>query len=261
MDTILGINTQVFIDNGIWGIITLGLILVGKFWVIPSISKFLENRVSMGTQVLEKLDAIINTMSESSKYQVEITQKFREDINEAHKDRKVIDRKIDVLLGEHVGTLDDNLALNIFASTMDKQHLVAISFYNLRVYSNGLETNRTTIMARYMRKAEEIAGKTINQLGHYYHDGQKLSAFIESYSMIYFRQVMTSLFNAQESIYEETDSISLEDIEAALDRNVSRLITAYRKWLSDKSYTCELASKEVNFDMWQETNDIDIEML
>lgn len=259
MDTILGINTQTFIDNGIWGILTLVLIVIGKLWIIPSISKFLENRVSMGTQVLEKLDTIVNTMSESSKYQAEITMKFREDINEAHKDRKVIDRKIDVLLGEHVGTLDDSLALNIFASTMDKQHLVAISFYNLRVYSNGMETNRPTIMARYMRKAEEISGKTINQLGHYFHDGHKLSTFIESYSMIYFRQVMTSLFNAQESIYAESDTVTLEDIEAALDRNVSRLITAYRKWLTDKNYTCAVAAKETNFDMWQESvSDIEI---
>lgn len=259
MDTILGINAQTFIDKGIWGVATLILIIIGKLWVIPSISKALENRLNMGTRLLDKLDVIITSLDDANRKQNEAISSFKQEINIAHNDRQKIEHKVDVLLGEHAGTLDDTLALNIFASTIHKQHLVALCFYNLRVASNGMETSRQTILARYGRKAEEVAGKTLGQLSHYYHDGQQLSHFFGDYSTIYFHQIFDDLFVAQETSYKNPgESYSLEDIEAALDRNVSRLMSAFRKWIRDKSHTCEKSSEELNYDLWQDIVDFDV---
>ena len=259
MDAILGINTQMFIDNGIWGVVTLIAIIVGKIWIIPSISKVLENRFNQGSQVLTKLDVIIKTLSTSINTQNDAISNFHNEINTAHSTRNNIEKKLDLLLGEHIGTLDEKLALNTFASTVHKQHLTALCFYNLRVSANGIDTNRHAIVSRYSRKSEEVSGKTNAQLSHYFHDGYPLSHFFGGFGHIYFRQVFDSLFLAHEALYKTPDdAYTLEDIEAALERNVSRLMSAFKKWLHDKSYTCEIASNTYNFDLWQDSSDFEL---
>lgn len=258
MDSILNITFENFLEKGIWGIVTLVLIIVGKLWIIPSISKVLENRFNMGTKMLEKLDVIIKALDNSSNVQNNAITSFQQEINISHNSRKNIEHKLDLLLGEHVGTLDEKLALNIFATTVHKQHLVALCFYNLRVDSNGIETSRHTILARYGRKAEEVAGKTYSQLSHYYHDGRPLAHFFSNFGEIYFHQVFESLFLSQELLYKNpAESHTLDDIEAALDRNVSRLMSAFRKWLRDKSYTFDKASHDYDFDLWQDNSDFE----
>jgi len=243
MTSLFGLDAstvQSLADKGLWGIIALLMIVVGRFWIIPSITKFLESRTSMGDKVLNKLDILIENFDES---------------NKEHQRIKTIEEKVDILLGEHAGTLDARLAMHTFATIINKQHLMALSFFNIRIKANGLHTHRDIIIGRYHRKAEEVANKTICELQNYYHQAFPLSHFFTDNAKSYYSHFFNALFNIQtESIHGTNPDLSLEDLQAAMDRNVSRLMGAFKKWLTDKNNTYKVAQQSTNFELMQESS-------
>jgi hypothetical protein len=250
-------TVQQLADKGLWGALALILIIVGKYWVIPSITKFLENRVTLSDKVVDKLDTLITTIKTSNERHDADIVAFKEETVRASQDRQNIDQKIDVLLGEHVGTLDDKLAFTTFANILHKQHLIALSFFNIRVQANGIHTQRDVIIGRYKRKAEELSNKTSYELQHYYHNRLPLSHFFPDNSSSYFNHLFNHLFIIQDGLIEKEEQITLEDLEAALDRNVSRLMKAFRKWLLDKNQTYDVVKETESFELFQEGSSFD----
>jgi len=245
---LFGISASVstkLVENGIWGIIGIIMILVGKFWVIPSITKFMESRASIGNTVVKSLDAILNEFSKSNSELDERTAGFQAAILQATADRHSIENKIDILLGEYVGTLDNRLALRTFATIIHNHHLISLCFYNIRVHVNGIHTDRDIIISRYKRKSEELYEKNNESLGYYYHNKYPLSNFFPDGGVSYFNHLMNALYLIQVT----SPDAQLADIEEAIDINISRLVTAFKKWLVDKDYTYNVAKQRESFEL------------
>lgn len=255
MTSLFGLDAstvQALADKGLWGLLALLLIIVGKYWIIPSITKFLENRATFSDKVVDKLETLIEIIKTSNERHDADIAAFKKETADASNDRKTIDQKIDVLLGEHVGTLDDKLAFTTFANILHKQHLIALSFFNIRVQANGIHTQRDVIIGRYKRKSEELCNKTSYELQHYYHNRRPLSNFFPDNSSSYFNQLFNHLFLIQDGLIQNEEQVTLEDLEAALDRNVSRLMKAFRKWVLDKNQTYDKIKKTESFELFQD---------
>lgn len=254
---LFGISTTMstkLAENGIWGIIGVIMILVGKFWVIPSITKFMESRDSMGKNVVKSLDAILDEFSKSNNEIEQRTAGFQKAILKANADRHSIENKIDILLGEYVGTLDNRLALRTFATIIHNHHLISLCFYNIRVNVNGIHTERDIIISRYKRKSEELCEKNNESLGYYYHNKYPLSNFFPDGGASYFNHLMNALYSIQLASSLESSDAQLADIEEAIDINISRLMTAFKKWLVDKEYTYDIAKNNDNFELAYKNN-------
>ena len=111
--------------------------------------------------------------------------------------------------------------------------------------ANGVDTHRDVIISRYQRKSEELYGSNHSTLGYYFHNKHPLSHFFVDGGASYFNHLMNALY----AIQATNPDAQLYDIQDAIDRNISRLTTSFKKWLIDKDYTYEVAKQYDDFEL------------
>ena len=244
--------------NGLLGIAILGGLVIIKMVVIPSIAAWMEKKTFFGDRIIEKLEDIKKTLSNGNTDIKPILEDIRIKIYTTQQTQETISTKVDMLLGDQVGNLDYSLSLNLFGNYMHKQHLVALAFFNIRLRNNHIDTQRDVIRERYERKSLELGAKTYSQFGFYSFNNIPLSVFFESeaVSVSYFKIVMDELFSAHERI-TKNDGLTLEDIEGALDRQLSKLMTSFKNWMENpqKKFSDDLHGS--HYKMWTSPKEIE----
>jgi len=233
-----------------WGFVITLLSFMLKIWLIPLIAQMWKDRKEKATEEMAVLVGIkdsLNKMNfDNSSLKNEIKEEF---LNMRSKVEKfsIINHKLDELLSDTNGTMDERLSLRHFASDLDKRHLQLMIFFRLRCKSNHIQGNEELIARRYVREAERNANKHTSMLFDLSHKGTTLNTFWGPHGAAsYFRHIAVELYNIQllgsvawesysdnEKMNNTIHEVILkeEDISDVLDRNITKFMTMYKEYL------------------------------
>jgi hypothetical protein len=256
------IIVNMLMGTGPWGAVGVTIFFVIKKFIYPAILQYVNSRDAKLEQLIKNIDNM-NTFLESN------LKKFDNDIQKSHNSHNKIEALVQELIADSGGNLDDSRALNLIAVYVDKQHLHAKAFFNTRVRVNGVQDNYDAIGRKYMDKALQLSGKTNTQLSQYTHNGIPLSHFFTTRGAeSYFRHLLNELFSIQCEFAHQDDTnqnrqISDDDIQNGLDRNLSKLMGAFKVWLKapENNYMLQKNSLNLNIIQNYNPNDGDVEVL
>jgi len=146
---------------------------------------------------------------------------------------------IEIKLNDSVkpGMLDEALSIKKFHNAIKFSMLQCISLYHERLRKNHILRDRHIVLGRYHRGGEEISGKLYVDLNGYtcMTNGRKLSGFLNTNGGdLLFHRITEELFeNHLAQAKEQSSFLNEEDVESALDRFTSIIISEAKKWMQN----------------------------
>ena len=111
--------SDTLINFGPGGIIVAGLIIASKFWIVPSIVKWLEGKKT-------RTDMFMSNMEQMKEALLDMNSSMKKDFHS-------FDRRLDVMISDSQNNLDDVQSIKQIASQLDKTHTNLISFFFVRL--------------------------------------------------------------------------------------------------------------------------------
>lgn len=204
-----------------------------KFLVIPKTKLFLDKANTRVDDIVNKLNDISTKLDNSN-------------------DRAMrIERIINELSHDKIGSTDFNLAISTFALILDKMHLKALSHFQYRCRVNHFVNNEAIIRSRYSNVSTDLASKSFAQLGKYFYNGLPLSQFYSNGGLdSYCRHLNAELFDLQglKAIGDSSVlSVTENDVEAGLDRLLETQLILFKDWLNTQNDTTIYINRKNEF--------------
>lgn len=212
------------INFGPGGVLIAGLIVSSKFWIVPSIVKWLEGKKT-------RTDLFMSNMEQMKEALLDMNASMK-------KDFQSFDRRLDVMISDSQNNLDDIQSIKQIASQLDKTHTNLISFFFVRLNSNNIVKHRDVVLNRWMNKASELAGKTVGMVNGLKFNHHPLDGFFaQNGAESYYRHLCVELFSFQELVSSGeygkgiTDQELEEDLRQGFDRVLSKMIGSFKVYM------------------------------
>ena len=243
-----------------------GLLAFGGFGIRYGLPLILDRWKRNKEAVNSYRQSLMDISTKLSSY-IEMSEKLQEqDRMEWYKSHSRFDRldnMVAELLADSIGRLDCNLALNQFSIYLNSVHLRAFIFFQRRCKVNHILGSEDLVRGRYINEGESYASKINTQLHKYTIDGINLSFFWGPQgAQSYCRYLMVELYNLQ-LLKVLGDEMALgmtdEDIQNAFDRNLSRLMAAFKKWMDEPDATFMRSRDTIVYSLFGDRGGGDIE--
>lgn len=267
-----------------WGVI-LTILGAGVKYGFPYLKRVLKEREEKFDKAIELMDrmadslhkvneSLLNQNERHSEWKTEVRETFGKVSYEFDKMTR-IEGKIETLIGDSRGSVDENLALKYFASDLQNKHMQFSNFYRLRCRANHFKDNEDIIVSRYVREAERLGSQHLNMMQDLNFRGTSLDTFWGGdgcYS--YFRHIGFELFGIHSESFEKWESmtdrqrenlllheaiITEEDLKQAFERNISKFSQMFRTWLSNGK-TYNLQKQDYDIKLMTDIDDSEIEI-
>jgi hypothetical protein len=180
----------------------------------------------------------------------------------AETNKTVREIKKDIELNTTSGCLDDLGVIRVYNNSLNLMMLQLVSLYTERTRVNHILNSRHAVMRRYERRSQAIASRFYSDMENFTSktNGRKLSDFLAHHALDFLaRKISDELFSVQESIAKNNANkathesrkliVSIEDIEASMDRYISIISGKVKKWIDNDSRRLDVVWDDIEEDI------------